>query len=122
MAGAKILVCEDEYGSHKAISDILNKKGYEVYGAVDGQDAIEKAKEIGPDLILMDIRMPKIDGLEAAREIRRNDAGVKIIFLTAFKSPELSLEANKYDISDYIIKPASPELILESVSRALSEN
>ena len=63
--------------------------------------------------------MPKVDGLEVAREIRKCNAQTKIIFITAFQSPELSKEAAKYNISDYLVKPASPGKILKAVEDAL---
>ncbi len=119
MSNPKILICEDEENILKLMSVILSKKDYEVYTAVDGKEALEKALELHPDVIIMDIRMPKIDGLEAAAEIRKTDSTAKIIFLTGFESPQISQEASKYDIFDYIVKPISPEKILETVSKAL---
>jgi DNA-binding response OmpR family regulator len=116
---SKILICEDESDSQKALKDLLVKRSYEVFTASDGKESIEKAKGLNPDLMLLDIRMPKIDGIEVAREIRKFDSGVKIIFITAFESPELCRESMQYDISDYIVKPTSPEAILESVREAL---
>lgn len=115
----RILICEDETDAQMSLKNILMREGYEIYTAVDGKEAIEKAQEINPDLLLLDIRMPKIDGLEVAREVRKFNTQAKIIFITAFQSPELVKEAAKYNISDYIVKPTSPESILESISQAL---
>jgi len=119
MSKFKILVCEDEKGSLTAISNILAKNNYEVASAGDGLQAIEQVKEIKPDAILMDIRMPKIDGIEAAKRIRKFDDKVKIIFLSAFKSQELASESAKYGSCDYIVKPASPEKILAAIKSVL---
>lgn len=115
----KILICEDERDTREAITNLLFKRGYEVYTAADGEESIKKIREIKPDLMLLDIRMPKINGIEAAKEIRKFDTKTRIIFITAFQSPELYKEAVKYDISDYIVKPASPEAILKSLQNAL---
>ena len=115
----KILICEDELDTQEAIKNILSKRNYEVLIAVDGKEAIEKAKELKPDLMLVDIRMPQIDGIEVAKEIRKFDSNVKIVFITAFQSPEIQKEASKYNISDYIVKPASSEDILKAVRGAL---
>lgn len=115
----KVLICEDEADAVVYLNNHLRRKEYEVHTAVDGKEAIEKAKEIKPDLILLDIRMPKVDGLEAAREIRKSDSNAKIIFITAFASPQLQEEAKKYDISDYIVKPTSNEEIAKAIEAAL---
>lgn len=78
----KILVVDDE----KPISDIvkfnLTKEGYEVYTAYDGEEALEKVAEVEPDLILLDLMLPKMDGLEVAREVRKNH-DMPIIMVTA---------------------------------------
>jgi len=119
MERLKILICEDESDSKKALTDLLAKRNYEIFTASDGEESIEKAKRLKPDLMLLDIRMPKVDGIEVAREIRKFDSGVKIIFITAFESPELCRESMQYDISDYLVKPLPPEAILKSLREAL---
>jgi len=121
MKKQKILVCEDECDSREAIKNILTKRNYEVYTAKDGKESIEKAREIKPHLLILDIRMPKIDGIEVVKEIRRFDTKVKIIFLTAFQSPQLSKEAAKYNIYDYIVKPPSPHYLIKAVGDALKQ-
>jgi len=117
----KILICDDEVDLTKLMKLNLELTGqYEVYTAIDGKESIKKTKEIEPDLILLDIRMPKIDGLEVVKEIREFDNRIKIIFMTAFQSPQLQLEAAKYNISDYIVKPKSVEDIVEAIEQALN--
>lgn len=115
----KILVCEDEKEVRELLKDVLIKNNYEIYTAMNGKEAIDKTKQIKPDLILLDIRMPKIDGLEVAKRIRKFNLVVKIIFLTGFQSPELSKEAANYDISDYIVKSASAKDIVKVIAAAL---
>src|SRR3989338_4506215 len=115
-----ILLCEDEPDIQRTLKNILKKRGYEVRAAKDGEEAINIAKKINPDAILLDIRMPKVDGLEVAREVRKCNTQTKIIFITAFQSPELCREAAKYNIFDYIVKPASAESILTIVNKALT--
>ena len=115
----KILLCEDDPDIQKPLINILRKHDYGARAAGDGQEAIAMAIEFNPDVILLDIRMPKLDGLEVAREIRKHNTQTKIIFVTAFQSPELINEAAKYDIFDYIIKPAPPEKILKAIEDAL---
>ena len=115
----KILICEDEADAIVYLNNKLKREDYEVHTAVDGKEAIEKAREMKPDLILLDIRMPKLDGLEVAKQIRKSDTHAKIIFITAFASPQLQQEAIKYNISDYIVKPTSNEEIVKAVEAAL---
>lgn len=115
----RILICEDEKVSQESLKNLLVKRNYEVFGADNGQEAITKAKELNPDLIMLDIRMPKIDGIEVAREVRQFAKNTKIIFITAFASPELQKEALKYNISNYFIKPVTFDAILQSVEEAL---
>jgi YesN/AraC family two-component response regulator len=115
-----ILICEDEQDTQESLKNILVRNEYEVYSAFDGKEAIDKVKEVKPDLVVLDIRMPKINGLEVAGEIRKFDKVTRIIFITAFQSPELSKEAAKYDIVDYIVKPAAAEDILKVIKQSLS--
>lgn len=117
----KILVCEDEKEVRELLKDILERKECEVYIAEDGKEAVDKTRELKPDLILLDIRMPKLNGLEAAKEIREFDKKVKIIFITGFQSLEITKEAAKYDIFDYINKPTSTQNLLETIQNALKQ-
>ena len=93
-----ILISEDEPDAQESLKNILKAKDYAVYTAKDGAEAIDVAKEINPDLVLLDIRMPKVDGLEVAREGRKFNSQTKIIFITAFQSPELVKEALKTEL------------------------
>ena len=114
----KILICEDEKDVIELLNNLLIKAGFEVHIAIDGKEAEDKARKIKPDLLLLDIRMPKINGLEAAKLIRDFNREVKIVFLTGFQSQELLKEAAKYDISDYIVKNMSTKEILKVVQEA----
>ena len=116
----KILICEDEYDASESMRNVLTKNNYEAFTAVDGLDAIKKTKEIKPDLILLDIRMPNLDGIDVARQIREFDTNVKIVFISGFQSNELFKEASKYNISNYIVKPTSTTDILKAVQVVFS--
>ena len=117
----KVLICEDEQDARESLKNVLTKMNYEVFSAKDGQESIELAKKIDLDLVLLDIRMPKVNGIEVANEIRKFDAKTKIIFITAFQGTELRDEAAKYDISGYIVKPVSHGEIVKTVEEALKD-
>lgn len=119
MRKPRILICEDEQQAQSIIKSILSRNEYQVEVANDGKESVEKTKRICPDLILLDIRMPKINGLEVAQEIRKFNDKVKIIFITGFQSPQLFKEATKYDITDYFVKPLYPPTLLKAVEEAL---
>lgn len=116
----KILICEDEKDVRESLIRILSRNDYDVYSAEDGQEAIKKTREINPELLLLDIRMPKIDGLEVAKEVRQFDKQVKIIFVTAFAGEEIRKEASRYDIYDYLVKPIPAEIICKKIEESLS--
>lgn len=114
----KILVVDDE----KPISDIvkfnLTKEGYEVYTAYDGEEALEKVKEVEPDLILLDLMLPKIDGLEVAREVRKN-YDMPIIMVTAKDSEIDKVLGLELGADDYVTKPFSNRELVARVKANL---
>jgi len=105
MAGAKILVVEDENITADDISEGLVELGYDVLAAVStGEEAINKAEELSPDIIIMDIRLKgKMDGIEAAQEIRRR-FGIPVIYLTAYSDESTVERAKITEPSGYILK------------------
>lgn len=114
----KILVVDDE----KPISDIvkfnLTKEGYEVHTAFDGEEALEKVKEVEPDLILLDLMLPKIDGLEVAREVRKN-YDMPIIMVTAKDSEIDKVLGLELGADDYVTKPFSNRELVARVKANL---
>lgn len=100
----KILVVDDEKIIVKGIKFNLENEGYEVDAAYDGTEAVEKAKEVGYDLIILDVMMPKMDGLEACGQIREFSS-VPIIFLTARTDDMDKLMGFEYGADDYVTKP-----------------
>ncbi len=115
----KILVCEDEKDVRESLANILSNSNYQIFTAENGKSALSQALELKPDLILLDVRMPKIDGLEVAREVRKFDKLVKFIFLTAFAGEEIRKEAARYDIYDFLIKPVPNEIIIQKIEESL---
>lgn len=121
----RVLVVDDALFMRKMLSDILKKEGFDVVGEADnGKDAIEKFKELKPDLVTMDIVMPKmeeIDGIGAVREIIKIDPQAKIIMVSAMGQHALVVEAIQAGAKDFIVKPFQPSRVVEAIRRVLGE-
>jgi signal transduction histidine kinase len=117
--GAKILVAEDEVGIRTALTILLEGEGYQVTTAKDGNEAMEvvRGKEI--DLVVSDIRMPGMSGLEFLEEVRKLPYGPEIILITAFGSVETAIQAMKRGARDFLLKPFSNDLMKMTVRRVL---
>jgi two-component system alkaline phosphatase synthesis response regulator PhoP len=117
----KILIVDDEPDILEIISYNLKNKGYEVATTSDGMEAIYKAKEFRPDLILMDVMMPNKDGIQAVKELRLLPDFQKtaIIFLTALNDEKSEIAGLRIGADDYIAKPVKPELIATRIGAAL---
>jgi two-component system chemotaxis response regulator CheY len=102
------------------IKDILTKNGYNVAGeAENGLKAVEKYKEVNPDLVLMDITMPEMDGIQALKEIKKIDAGAKIIMCSAMGQQAMVIESIQAGAKDFIVKPFQAERVLEAVKKVV---
>jgi two-component system chemotaxis response regulator CheY len=118
--GKTILVVDDAAFMRMMIKDILSKNGYEVVGeAENGAVAIEKYRELNPDLVTMDITMPEMDGIAAVKEITSVDRNAKIIMCSAMGQQAMVIDAIQAGAKDFIVKPFQPERVLEAVSKAL---
>ncbi len=118
--GFKILIAEDEAVISMSLVAMLNRLGHQVVGkAKDGKEAVRKAKELNPDIILMDIKMPDMDGLDAAKEIL-SVKSLPIIILTAFSQPELIEKADSIGISFYLVKPITEKDLMPAIRLAVS--
>ena len=121
MVAKKILLIDDEEDILEILSYNLKKEGYEVHTATDGTSGIQKAKEIFPDLILLDVMMPEKDGIETCQELRQIKEFQKtlIVFLSA-RSEEFSQLAG-YDAgaNDYIVKIIKPKILISKVNALL---
>jgi two-component system chemotaxis response regulator CheY len=116
----KILLVDDAAFMRKVIKDTLSKNGYtELYEAVDGADAVEKFSEIHPDLVIMDITMPNMDGLEALKAIRAKDSNASIVMCSAMGQESMVMDAVRSGAKDFIVKPFKPDRILKTVTSVL---
>ena len=115
-----ILIVDDEVIALKSLSDILRLEGYDVASAENGQVAVNYARNHYVDLMIVDLRMPGIGGLEVVQIINEISPDTEVILLTAFGTTESAVEALRLRIHDYLLKPASPSQILASVRIGLS--
>lgn len=114
----KILIADDEPDILEIISYNLNNEGYQVFTAKDGNEAIEKAKEVHPDLIILDIMMPYKSGVDVCRILRSQAAfeDTLIIFLTALNDDTTQIKSLEIGADDYITKPVSPKVLISRVN------
>lgn len=118
--GKKVLIVDDAAFMRMMIKDILTKNGYEVVGeAENGQVAVDKYRELKPDLVTMDITMPEMDGIAAVKEIKSQDPGARVIMCSAMGQQAMVIDAIQAGAKDFIVKPFQPERVLEAVSKAL---
>lgn len=118
--GNKILVVDDAAFMRMMIKDILTKNGFEVVGeAADGAQAIEKYKELNPDLVTMDITMPEKDGITALKEIKSMDSSAKIIMCSAMGQQAMVIDAIQAGAKDFIVKPFQADRVIEAIQKTL---
>lgn len=115
---AKILVCDDAAFMRKSIALILKEGGHDVVGeAEDGDMAVAMYKKTKPDIVLLDITMPGKDGLQALKEILTSDPNAKVIMCSAMGNQENVVEAIRSGAKDFILKPPTPQKLLEVVEK-----
>jgi DNA-binding response OmpR family regulator len=113
------LVVDDEPRLVEAMQLYLRLKGYEVETALTGEEALQKAEATHPHVILLDIRMPKMDGLQVLRHVRRIDRDVGVIIITAVNDPEIRHEALAGGAADFITKPIDLKYLDRSIRAVL---
>ena len=123
MAKQKILIVEDEESLLKLESILLTSKGYDVRGVSNGQEALEAIEEEKPDLVLLDIMLPEIDGFEVCQRIKENPKtrDIPVIMLTAKKSREDMARGEKVGADWYITKPFKSVMVIETIQRFLAK-
>src|SRR5690606_18055883 len=116
---ARILVVDDTAFMRLRLNNLLTEAGHEVLEAENGQQAVERYAEAKPDLVLMDITMPVMDGLTALEQIRSQYPEARVIMCTAMGQQALVLRALKAGAKDFIVKPFEPQRVLTAVQRVL---
>ena len=115
-----ILICDDAAFMRMMIKDILSKNGYTVAGeAENGVKAVERYNELKPDLVLMDITMPEMDGIQALKNIKAADSGAKVIMCSAMGQQAMVIESIQAGAKDFIVKPFQAERVLEAVKKVV---
>ena len=114
----KILVVDDASFMRMMIKDILTKNGFEVSGeAENGLKAVEKYKELNPDLVIMDITMPEMDGIQAVKEIKKINSNAKIVMCSAMGQQAMVIEAIQAGAKDFIVKPFDTDRVVKALQK-----
>ncbi len=118
---ARILIVDDAKFMRTLVREALEGAGHEIVGeAENGVLAVQKFKELKPDLVTMDITMREKDGLDAASEILGGDKRARIIMVTALGQEDLLARAIKMGVKDFVVKPFPPERLQQAAAKALS--
>lgn len=115
-----LMIVDDEPIVRKSLSDWLKEEGFDILTAEDGYKAIELIEKEKVDCVILDLKMPGIDGIQVLKEIKARRPDTKVIMITAYGTIQNAVEAMKIGATDYITKPFDPEEIVESIKRALS--
>ena len=113
-----ILICDDEEGIRESFKLILDEQ-YQLKFATNGLEALEMLKTLSPDLMLLDIKMPKMHGMEILKQVKKLKPKLPVIIVTGYQSVETAQEALKNGASDYIPKPFESKQILKAVAQVL---
>ena len=118
MEKASILICDDETGIRESLKLIL-ERDYLLDFVVHGKEAVEFVKRNRPDLVIMDIKMPEMNGLDALRRIRKASPRVRILMITGYESSDVAAQAIRLGANDYLTKPFERERVREKVEALL---
>ena len=115
-----ILICDDAAFMRMMIKDILTKNGYNIAGeAENGLKAFDKYQETKPDLVMMDITMPEMDGIQALKKIKAADPSANVIMCSAMGQQAMVIESIQSGAKDFIVKPFQADRVLEAVKKAV---
>ncbi len=117
---AKVMVVDDAAFMRVRAAKVLQDNGHQVMEAENGADAVRKYQEWRPDVVLMDITMPEMDGLSALKEIRKIDPAARIAMVTAMGQQAIVMEALKAGAKDFVLKPFQPERVLSALQKLLA--
>src|SRR5512139_3034413 len=114
-----ILIVDDEASIRKSLEGVLSDEGYSCALAADGADALDRLRDLHPSLVLLDIWMPGMDGIETLRRIKELQPGTPVIMMSGHATISTAIKATKVGASDFIEKPLELEIVLNAIRRAL---
>jgi two-component system chemotaxis response regulator CheY len=118
----RVLIADDASFMRQMIRDIIEPEGFEVVGeASDGVEVVEKYKKLRPDLVMMDIVMPKRSGIDAVKAIKAEDAGARVVMCSALGQDALVSEALQAGARDFIVKPFKPGAVLSTLAKVVEK-
>lgn len=121
MAGYRIVIADDEALACMDLKEMLEEAGHEVLGtASDGVEALELVKQLKPDLAILDVKMPRLDGLQAARMIAHDDLA-PVVLLTAFGDEDIIEKAKRSEVFGYVMKPAEDRTLFPAMQIAVAQ-
>ena len=119
---SKILLVDDAAFMRMLLKDTLKKNGYEeLYEAENGLVAVDKYKEVNPDLVLMDITVPEMDGIQSVKAIKAYDPNARIIMCSAMGQQAMVIEAIQAGAKDFIVKPFQQDRVIEAVKKNIGK-
>lgn len=121
MSKALVMIVDDEEGIRETLSGILEDEGYESITAYSGEEAVKKAKEVTPDVVLLDVWLPGMDGIQTLQELKGSHPAVPVIIISGHANIEIAVKATKMGAYDLLEKPLSIEKVLLAVDRALEK-
>jgi len=121
MPKARILVVDDELNARAALRTILSEEGYDIAEAADGEEGLAKLAELSPDVVLADVRMPKMNGLALLRKAKQQGSEASFVMMTAFASVEAAVEAMRLGAENYLVKPLDVNAVLVFIEKALEK-
>ena len=119
---ANLLIVDDDAHIRESLRDRFAARGHDVTTAVDGKDALVKIRRERPDLVLLDLQMPELDGIGVLQKLQQDGIDVTVVVITAFGTVDRAVQAMKNGAYDFIQKPFEPALIEETVKRALERS
>ncbi len=119
MSEPRVLVVDDEEGPREAIRMIL-KPRYQVFTAGSGEEVLAALPGLRPDVIFMDVKMPRMDGVQLLERVKAIDPGVEVVMITAYASLDTVQRAMRFGAMDYLVKPFAPRELQEAAERALA--
>jgi two-component system chemotaxis response regulator CheY len=118
----RVLIADDASFMRQMIRDIIEPEGFEVAGeAADGVEVVEKFRKLRPDLVMMDIVMPKRSGIDAVKAIKAEDAGARVVMCSALGQEALVTEAIQAGARDFIVKPFKPDAVLATLRKVVEK-